>query len=376
MVLHDQKEWRTLEDSMALDVSLVESVFYGLSKEYEKRHQERQRRLSGRNNQHEEEKLEHGSKTQLDEVVFAKADVLIALEKADGYLEKRPWLRVLHTRLSCVSFEKEGARLQGFVRHRQRDRTVCLRDVRRQLEKIYTDAKRSMEVEEKHKRFIAQARAASPWCVRETKYLHLSPARQLYGVHVLPPRRVIEEELQAQRECIASHARAVVNTAFGIVMDKLLAPYAQPKTSASTARRTGRRHAVDSAKTSPSQRQARAKREQVERDTQLRSLRLELLAPTANFASPEMTEGAEVETAKKKKKRDEITKVMLQLATVEAQGDTRLARKLLDHVVVQSGFRRAAEQAKRLGITAQPWEVVKLWRDLYRTSTLQALGRM
>ncbi|ETO72095.1 hypothetical protein F444_11678, partial [Phytophthora nicotianae P1976] len=103
-----------------------------------------------------------------------------------------------------------------------------------------------------------------------------------------------------------------------------------------------------------------------ERDRQLRALRLDLLAPTANFTSSN-----EVEVTKKSK--EDIARVMTQLATVEAQGDIRLARKLLDHTIVHSGLRRAAEQAKRLGITSQPWKVIKLWRELYRTSTLQAL---
>ncbi|OWZ12512.1 hypothetical protein PHMEG_00014311 [Phytophthora megakarya] len=334
MVIHRQVDWRTLENSMALDISLVES-------------------------------------DQLDNEMFAKADVLVALENAHGYLEKRPWLRVLHTRLACVAVEKEGASLQGFVRYRQRDRNICLRDVRRRLEDIYADAKTSMDVEEKHKKFLAQARAASPWCVREAKYLHLSPARQLYGVHVLPPRPVTEEEIQAQRDCITSHARAVVNAAVGVVMDKMVAPYlARPRSSKSTGRRTARRLAVESVKPSPAQRQAKAKREQTEREIQLRTLRLELLAPTADFGTK--SANYEGETSKKKSK-DEIAKVMMQLAVVEAQGDTRLAHKLLDHIIVHSGFRRAAEQAKRLGITSQPWEVVKLWRELYRTSTMQAL---
>ncbi|KAE9033395.1 hypothetical protein PR003_g8994 [Phytophthora rubi] len=383
MVIHDQVDWRTLEDSLALDESLVESVFYGLSKEYDKRQRDRELRLSGHqpkcndNNYNNEEEERHGhvNVNQLDEVMFAKADVLLALENAEGYLDKRPWLRVLHTRLACVTFEKEGASLQGFVRHRQRDRTVCLRDVRRRLEAIYADAKLSMEVEEKHKRFLAQARAVSPWCVRNPKCLHPSPARQLYGVHVLPPRPITEEELQAQRDCMASHARAVVNAAVGIVIDKLLAPYARPKTSASTGRRTARRavRTEDSSRVSSTQRQARARREQAERDTQLRALRLELLAPTADLAASHKMDSVEVESRKKK---DEVAQVILQLASVEAQGDARLARKLLDHPVVQSGFRRTAEQAKRLGITGQTWEVVKLWRDLYRTSTMQALGNM
>ncbi|EEY54907.1 uncharacterized protein PITG_08475 [Phytophthora infestans T30-4] len=303
MVFHDQVDWRSLEDSLALDVRLIES---------------------------------------LDEKRFAKVDVLVALEKTAGYLEKRPWLRVLHTRLACVSFEKEGASLHDFVRSRQRDRTVSLRDVRRRLEAIYADAKLSTEVEERHKNFVAQARAVSPWCVRNPKWLHSSPARQLYGVHILPPRRVTEEELQAQRECVASHARAVVSAAVGVVMDKMLAPYlTRPKT---TERRTGR----------------------PERDDQLRALRLELLAPTADLVNTEAE-------ATKKKSKDEIARVMMQLATVEAQGDARLARKVLDHSIVQSGLRRAAEQANRLGITRQPWEVLKLWRELYRDSTLQAL---
>lgn len=158
-------------------------------------------------------------------------------------------------------------------------------------------------------------------------------------------------------------------------MDKLLAPYARPKTSASAGGRTARRalRTEDATRICSTQRQARAKREQAERDTQLKALRLELLAPTAELASSHKTDAAEVET---KKKKDEVAQVMMQLATVEAQGDARLARKLLDHPIVQSGFRRAAEQAKRLGITSQTWEVVKLWRDLYRTSTMQALGNM
>ncbi|KAG7388027.1 hypothetical protein PHYPSEUDO_013279 [Phytophthora pseudosyringae] len=368
MAIHDQVDWRQLEDSLALDASLVESVFYGLAKVYDKRQREREQRLRGphpgssaRNK--DEEELPGRSSNQLEGEMFAKADVLLALENAHGYLEKRPWLRVLHTRLACVSIEKEGTSLQGFVRHRQRDRNVCLRDVRRRLEGIYADAKLSMEVEEKHKRFLAQARAVSPWCVRDPKCLHASPARQLYGVHVLPPRRVTQDELQAQRDCIASHARAVVSAAVGVVTAKMLAPYLARPTTATTS--TGRRTGPRSAKASPSQRQARAQRE---RDTQLRALRLELLAPTAGLASSR----GEVEATKKKSK-DEVAHVMMQLASVEAQGDTRLAHKLLDHPIVQSGFRRAAEQAKRLGITEQTWEVVKLWRELYRTSTLQAL---
>ncbi|KUF97723.1 WD repeat-containing protein 74 [Phytophthora nicotianae] len=361
MVLHDQVDWRNLEDSLALDVSLVEPVFYNLCNVYNNRQHDRERR---RRTQDLASNNDEDQRNQLDDKLFAKADVLLALENTNGYLEKRPWLRVLHTRLACISFEKEGASLHDFVRCRQRDRTVCLRDVKRRLEDIYTDAKLSMEVEENHKKFVAQARAVSPWCVRNPKWLHSSLARQLYGVHVLPPRRVTEEELQAQRDCIASHARAVVGAAVGVVMDKILAPYlTRPKT---TGRRTGRRHAVDSARASPSQRQAKVKREQVERDRQLRALRLDLLAPTANFTSSN-----EVEVTKKSK--EDIARVMTQLATVEAQGDIRLARKLLDHTIVHSGLRRAAEQAKRLGITSQPWEVIKLWRELYRTSTLQAL---
>jgi len=362
MVIHDQVDWRSLEDSLALDVSLIESVFYGLSTVYDKRQREREQRLRGRADVRKEDDCREHADNQLEEAMFAKADVLVALEEAEGYLSKRPWLRVLHTRLACVSFEKEGASLQGFVRYRQRDRNVCLRDARRRLEGIYADARRSMEVEEKHKRFLAQARAVSPWCVRDPKCLHPSPARQLYGVHVLPPRRVTQEELQAQRDCVLSHARAVVNAAVGVVMEKLLAPYARPTTSASTGR-TGRRTAraeVESAKAKP---RARVKREQAERDAQLRALRLALLAPTAELHK---LEG-------EARKKEEVNQVMLQLATVEAQGDARLARKLLDNVLVQSSFRRAAEQAKRLGITGQPWESVKLWRELYRTSALQAI---
>eukprot|EP00644_Phytophthora_capsici_P018135 jgi/Phyca11/114139/e_gw1.25.299.1 len=302
MVIHDQVDWRKLEDSLALDVSLIESVFYNLSK------------------------------------MFAKADVLTALEKTEGYLSKRPWLRVLHTRLACVSFEKEGENLQNFIRYRQRDRNICLKDVRKSLEAIYADANVSTQVEEKHKSFLAQARAVSIWCVRDLKSLHPSPA-QLYQIHVLPFRPVTEEELEKQREFVLNHARAVVKASVGTVLDKMLTPYLpRPK---STAKRS----------------------EKPERAAQIKSLRLDILAPTAVLGHVDvMVKG-----------KDQIALVMMQLATVEAQGDARLARKLLDHRIVQSGIRRAAEQAKRLGITEQTWEVVKLWRELYRTSTLQAL---
>ncbi|KAF1793058.1 hypothetical protein GQ600_12951 [Phytophthora cactorum] len=313
MVLHDQVDWRNLEDSLALDVRLVESVFYGLSNAYNKRQHDRELRPTH---------------NQLDEKLFAKADVLVALENAEGYLKKRPWLRVLHTRLACVSSEKEERAYKTLY-------AIVNETALRRLEAIYADAKLSMEVEDKHKKFLAQARAVSPWC--------------LYGVHVLPPRHVTEEELQAQRDCVASHARAVVSAAVGLVMDKMLAPIKR-----------------DPRQLRDALRQAKAKREQAERVTQLRALRLELLAPTADLTNNEAE-------ASKKKSKDGIARVVMQLAAVEAQGDARLARKLLDHTIVQSGLRRAAEQAKRLGIMNEPWEVVKLWRELYRTSTLQAL---
>ncbi|RLN87178.1 hypothetical protein BBJ28_00002831 [Nothophytophthora sp. Chile5] len=369
MVIRDQVDWRSLQDALALDMRLIESVFYGLSKQYEvRRHHHQQALQVTPSNQ--------DSNNQLDGLLFAKADVLAALETAEGLLTKRPWLRVLHTRLACVSHLKEGVSLAGFVRHRQRDRTVCLRDVRRRLQTIYADAERAVELETQQRRFKAQARAVSPWCVRDSKCLHASPARRLYGVHVLPPRRVTPEQLEAQRQLVTNHARAVVSAAVGLVLAKLLAPYTRP-TTAGSGTRTGRRLAhgeLDSSRAllnhgrSPSAAaRARAKREQ---EAQLRALRLELLAPTAELGSLSLkTEGKEVETKKKGEAR-----VLLLLATMEAQGDARLARKLLEQTPLQASFRRVAEQTKRLGITDQPWDVVKLWRDLYRPSTLQAIG--
>ncbi|KAK1941504.1 hypothetical protein P3T76_007370 [Phytophthora citrophthora] len=353
MVIHDQVDWRNLEDSLVLDVSLIESIFYNLSKVYDRQQRECQERLKSPTSDFKICK-KNPTKNQLDDEMFAKADVLKALEDAEGYLNKRPWLRVLHTRLACVSFEKEGINLQNFVRYRQRDRNICLKDVRRRLETIYADAQVSIQVEETHKNFIAQARAVSPWCVRDFKCLHPSPA-QLYKVHVLPIRPVTEEELQKQREYVLHHARAVVNAAVGTVLDKMLAPcLARPK---STAKRTEKRPGT------PSKPQARAKREQAEREVRIKSLRLDILAPAAVLDPVGVS----------MKGKDQITLVMMQLATVEAQGDPRLARKLLENPIVQSGIRRAAEQAKRLEITEQTWEVVKLWRELYRSSTLQAL---
>lgn len=88
MVIHYQGDWRALEDSLALDVSLVESVFYGLSKEYDKWQRERERRLSGHqpepndnNNNDEDDQV---NMNQLDEVMFAKADVLLRWKMLKG----------------------------------------------------------------------------------------------------------------------------------------------------------------------------------------------------------------------------------------------------------------------------------------------------
>eukprot|EP00644_Phytophthora_capsici_P018121 jgi/Phyca11/567562/estExt2_Genewise1.C_PHYCAscaffold_250378 len=230
MVIHDQVDWRNLKDSLALDVSLIESIFYNLSKVYDKQQRECEERLKSPTSELETSKKPN--KIHLDDEMFAKADVLRALENTEGYLNKRPWLRVLHTRLACVSFEKEGENLQNFVRYRQRDRNICLKDARKSLAAIYADANVSIQVEQKHKSFLAQARAVSPWCVRDLKPLHPSPA-QLYQIHVLPSRPVTEDELQKQREGVLNHARSVVNAAVGTVLDKMLTPYLpRPKSSA------------------------------------------------------------------------------------------------------------------------------------------------
>lgn len=339
MAIHDQTDWREVDDSFALDVTLVESVFRRL----DKREYNQCPGLKSSKNQ---------EITRFDEKKFAKADVLLALETTDSYLAKRPLLRVLHTRFASVSI---GATLQDFVRFRLRDRTVSLRDVKRELETIYADAKRAKQGEDKHKSFVNHARIASPWCVHNPKWLHSSPARQLYHVHALPQAKVRQ---QVQSDWVASQARAVVNAAIGLVLNKVVAMrLAQISTDKI---QTVRCQPVDALNARPSRRQAKPSRE---RDSKLQALRLELFAPTAKFAM----------NASKVKDQDSVVQIMMQLATVEAQGDCRRAHLLLDHDIVQSELRCAAEQAQRLGMKELPWAAVKLWRDLYRTSTLQAI---
>jgi hypothetical protein len=60
------------------------------------------------------------------------------------------------------------------------------------------------------------------------------------------------------------------------------------------------------------------------------------------------------------------------LALIEANGDLQLAHKLLNQKILLSGFRRAIDQAYRLD-TQDQWELVKIWRQIYRTHTYQAM---
>ncbi|KAG1713375.1 hypothetical protein DVH05_001162 [Phytophthora capsici] len=119
----------------------------------------------------------------------------------------------------------------------------------------------------------------------------------------------------------------IAMAAVGTVLDKMLAtPLPRPK---STAKRS------EKCPGSSSKAPARAKREQA---AQIKSLRLDILAPNAFLGQVDVV----------MKGKDRIALVMMQLATVGAQGDIRLARQLLDHHIVQSGIRRAAEQANAL----------------------------
>ncbi|KAL7690589.1 hypothetical protein Plhal304r1_c012g0048251 [Plasmopara halstedii] len=263
MTSNFQKDWRDLDDSLALDVTLIESVFYQLCK------RKRNQRLDLKSFEDEE-------MTQFEKKMFSKADVLSALEKTDGYLEKRPWLRVLHTQLACISISRDGLTLQDFLCSRQRDRTVCLSDIRRQLETIYANAKRSKEIEDKHKASVNHARAVSPWCVYNFKWLHSSPAKQLYNVHPIPQAKT---KLQLTAEVVGSQARAIVNAIVGLALDKLVAFYLTQ--GLPNEIQTDRRLAVGILSLKPSRQ--RDVKLNCERETKLQALRLELFAPTAKF---------------------------------------------------------------------------------------------
>lgn len=365
-------EWRCHDDALALDQSLLESVFRQLARQHE-------------GNQFD------GDQSSVDQLLFPKSDVLKVLETTGLFLEKRPMLRSLHTRIACVSSEKESGSLAGFVRCRQRDHTISCAMVKKSLAAIYAAAREKEAFEKQVFHFQQQAKASSPWCVRNWKCVVKRPS-QFYGVHDIPPKPKSDRQLEQERIVRTILANQVTSSAVQTVIEKLMPPSTttkstarQPKTRQVELSDSVQRSSTSSRSKLDDQLRSRAKtrREQAEREDQRRRLRLELFAPHfvatctshpefAQVTVPQAVENNGVEELSDRTENGKRLEEML--ALVEAIGDVRLARTLLEQKIPRSGFRRAIEQAHNLNVPSEnKWEVVKIWRSVYRTRIVQAL---
>lgn len=375
MVVHALPDWRSHEQALALDVSLVESVFRRLAK---------QRRES---NQRLEDEIE------LDHLFFAKSDVLVTLETAGQYLEKRPLLRSLRTSIACVSNEMEARDLRGFVRHRLKEHTISCAMVKARLASLYDTTREKREFEQRVLHFKQQAKASSPWCVRNWKCITKSPSK-FYDVYKIPPKPKTARQLELERLALRAVSQEAVASAVTAVFAKLI-PSATARSGGTKA--SGRRprsrqdgELQESGGKPPSRARydallrsrARSRRNQAEREARVQQLRLQLFAPdlpTTLVADPgfaqipvKAADGNNDESQARPDDANERDQELL--ALMEANGDARIARQLLSHPIPRAGFRRAVEQAKNLDVpAANQWEVVKIWRAVYRTRIIQAL---
>jgi hypothetical protein len=375
MVIHALPDWRSHEQAFALDVSLVESVFRQLAK---------QRRESN-------QRLEDD--TELDHLFFAKADVLVTLETAGYYLEKRPLLRSLRTSIACVSNEKEVRDVSGFVRHRLKEHTISCAMVKARLKSLYDTTREKKEFEQRVLHFKQQAKASSPWCVRNWKCITKSPSK-FYDVYKIPPKPKTARQLELERLAIHTVSQETVASVVTAVFAKLI-PSVTVRSGGTKAsgRRPRSRQDGDPQESGgkPLSRaryddilrsRARSRRNQAEREVRVQQLRLQLFAPDLlstrisdlGFAQIPVMEadGNNKESQARSDDANELAQELL--ALMEANGDARLARELLSHPISRAGFRRAVEQAKNLDVPAEnQWEVVKIWRAVYRTRIIQAL---
>ncbi|KAF1336176.1 hypothetical protein FI667_g813, partial [Globisporangium splendens] len=394
-------EWRSTEDALALDLSLVDDVFRRLAR--------RRRDLVA-----DKEAANPGNVTcDLDnnvtpiqhyyhrDMVFSKSDVLVALETSTGSLEKRPLLRQLHTALACVSLEKEGASVEGFVRYRVKERTLSFTMVRAKLLAIHANTQRAIEFEKQVQAFKEQVLAASLWCVRDWKSRCNKPS-QYYKVHELPVKPKTQKQLDVEHQVLATLARSVVNNAVQLALEKLVAA------DGSGGSRLSRQLHKAGASTLASR--AKAKREQSEIEARRKLLRLQIFAPgiekmhllsaaqavlmtpstlvrqppTAQQQQTPVPEkigeegesGVDVDTssASKESRAKSSRKVLLLLAMVEANGDPKIAERLLSQTIPHSGFQRALEQAQNLGLArGDQWGLVKIWKSVHRSRSIQSL---
>ncbi|TYZ62087.1 hypothetical protein PybrP1_000899 [[Pythium] brassicae (nom. inval.)] len=416
-------EWRSPEDALALDVSLVHDVFRRLAR---RRHEEATTGPHQPNQQ-------TTSFSFHPDMVFTKSNVLVALERSEGFLQKRPLLRMLHTSLACVSLEKEGASLEGFVRFRVKERTLSFATVRDRLLRIHARTQRAAAFEQQLQEFTRQARATSPWCVRDWKSVHRSPS-QLYKVHVIPLKPKTEKQLDAERQALAAVAAAVVNNAVQLCVGRLVDGALAARMRSRTARTSTPQSLGVSGDAAPKKThgitgdprlraKARKAREQADVEARRRELRLQIFVPafeSSAFVSSaatsteqrshcvpvspsasstdkepstvvagsdgsgddgddnhlesrrDTTTGFDTSTRKATRSR-RSSLLLLLLATAEANGDARIAEQLVGDKIARSGFQRALEQATNLGLAREDyWGLLKIWITVYRSHSLQS----
>lgn len=368
MVLCDQVDWRSPEQALELDLSLVEDVFHRLAKLSDQNQLQHRRSMDA----------EQRDAVVFEDRLFTKSDVLVALEQAGMFLQKRPLLRMLHTRLACVSNEKEGSSVVGFVRYRVREPTLSFAMAKSRLLQIYKTTQVSVAFEKQVQALKEQAHCTSLWCVRNPKSYIKRPS-QFYGVHVLPVKPKSERQIQLEQHIIARHAVVFVQGAIKLVVDRLLLN-TRPRSCKSTGRSTSRSsrdgaqsRMGDNRKTPISRLTVRAQthREQVQSEEQRRRLRIALFAPQRN---PIAVSSGIDDTKKAVKRRGEPTAQEQLLATIEANGDARLAERLLNQPIAQAGFQRAIEQAINLDLPKDDeWGLVQIWRRVYRKHTVDGL---
>lgn len=422
----DEVEWRSPEAALALDLSLVEDVFRRLARaRRDAASTSKRESTASSSNQSTEETnppteddgvsdeprpIQHYYRPDL---VFSKSDVLVTLEKSAGFLQKRPLLRKLHTALACVSLEKEGASVEGFVRYRVKERTVSFAMARDKLVQIHAKTQSAIAFEKQLQAFTEQVRAESQWCVRDWKSICKRPS-QFYGIHVVPAKPKTQKQLEMEQKVVESLARSVVSNAVQLAVPTLVdqvAAKARPVTSKKSDRRTPHngvggdegdesRYSRQIRKTGASKLAVRpkAKREQAEAEARRKEVRLQIFAPSIEkthlfiphsaSASPLVqpskqpnavdTAGSEreapVSDGKNETRAQKSHKMLLLLATIEANGDLRIAQRLLAQKILHSGFQRALDQSKNLGLAPEDqWGLVKIWKSVYRNHTMQAL---
>ncbi|KAJ0402974.1 hypothetical protein P43SY_009231 [Pythium insidiosum] len=393
-------DWRSPEQALEWDLQLVESVFRSVIRQYAAQHLARQERLAD-HHRHTHSMLAGATETSnqedandsvvtrpvlignIEHRLVAKADFLVGLKTAGHYLEKRPFLRSLYTSLACCSNEQEMASVSSYVKHRLRDRTISYAMVRAQLRDIYQRHVDLLAFEAKVVAFKEAAKAQSIWCVRDPKAICKRPS-QFYGVHNIPKTK---KQLERERQIVLTNATAVVNNAVALVISQLV-NNVRPTSGARSSRGPSRpgssrqdhggvtkaasRRGVNAAMAA----RAKTKRELELIDSRKRDLRVQIFVPGYLSTRSSSTFGSiDRESLENSSSTTDLHRRQMELlALAEANGDARIAQQLLLHKIPHSGFRRVTEHLSNLGKeTTNAWEVLKLWKTVYRNHTVHSI---